>query len=100
MRISGQHAAYKREDGSMVEEQRRLTASQHLDRLIPYLITGLLGWLCYTTNGLQGTMATLVERTGNQSRTIDSEREDRLAADKFLQSELEALRDNPSVVRK
>lgn len=100
MRISGQHKAYKRQDGSVHEEQRRLSATEHLDRLIPYLITGLLGWLCYTTNGLQANVATLIERTGNQTRAIDAERDDRLAADKFIQSELDAVRDSPAVVKK
>lgn len=88
MNISGTHKTFKREDGTMHPEERRATPAQHLDRLMGWMILGLLGWLCLTTNTLQTQVATLIERATNTQdglkslqTQIDREADDRKAGD-------------------
>lgn len=94
MRWSGGHKAVVRKDGQRHEDERhpRLTFGGLMDSVISLAIIGLLAWLLKNSSDNNALLATLVERTGNLNKIIEGEREDRLSADKFLQSELDEVR--------
>lgn len=96
MRWSGPHKAVVRKDGLSHEDERqhRMSFGGLVDYIIPIAIIGLLAWLLKNSSDNNALLATLVERTGNLNKIVDGEREDRLAADKFLQSELDEIRNN------
>lgn len=89
---SGGHKAYTREDGSVTRDQRGWDFQRFMDQIIPLAILGLLAWLLRMNSENGALLATLVERTGNQTRATESEREDRRSADKFLQDELDEVK--------
>ena len=94
MRWSGGHRAVIRSDGQEHKDERhpRMTFGGLVDYIIPIAIIGLLAWLLKNSSDNNALLATLVERTGNLNKVIEGEREDRLSADKFLQSELDEVR--------
>lgn len=94
MRWSGGHKAVIRKDGHEHEDERRsrMTFGGLMDSVISLAIIGLLAWLLKNSSDNNALLATLVERTGNLNKIIEGEREDRLSADKFLQSELDEVR--------
>lgn len=89
---SGGHRAYTREDGSSAPERRGWDFQRFMDQIIPLAILGLLAWLLRMNSENGALLATLVERTGNQTRATEAEREDRRSADKFLQDEFDGIK--------
>lgn len=88
MSLSGEHKTYKREDGTVTLDQRRLTSAQVIDRFFLWAIAGLLTWLCLATMTLQQQVAVLVERTTNQSARVDRNTSD-IQGLRITQGELE-----------
>lgn len=78
-------------DGSKVHDQRRMNFGDIVDRFFPWAIAGLLAWLCVGQSALQTQMGVVIERTGAQAKAQDAERDDRRAADAYIQREIDEL---------
>lgn len=91
MNWSGPNKEFKREDGVVSQNERAWSFQSFMSNVIPAGILLLLAWLLKVNSDNGALLATLVERTGNQTRAIEAERDDRLTADRFLQGEIERM---------
>lgn len=76
-----------------VSDRRELTFPIAMDRVVMWLIAGLVAWLCYSTMTLREQMMVVIERSDNnrdemklfraeleKMRATDAEAKDRLSA--------------------
>lgn len=70
----------RRASDQFTPKEERLTFGKSLDRVVVYLIAGLVAWLCVSTMNLREQMALVVERGTRADKQFD-----------IMHSELERL---------
>ena len=61
---------FKREDGVVHEDERRMGFEVFLDHILPIIAVALLAWLCMGQVTLQQQVAVLIERTTAQNAQV------------------------------
>jgi len=77
-----------------VPDRRELTFPIAMDRIIMWLIAGLVSWLCYSTMTMREQMVVMIERSDNSRqdlKIVHTELERLTAADKAAANQLREI---------
>ena len=89
------HKIFHREDGAVHQDERHVTASYFMDKIFPWALMGLIGWLCLAMMSVQSNVAVLVDRSTTQSKTLDrlsSDMDGAKVNESYMQHEIDGMK--------
>ena len=89
------HKIFHREDGAVHQDERQGTAGYFMDKIFPWALMGLIGWLCLAMMSVESNVAVLVDRSTTQSKTLDRlsmDADSAKANDAYLQHEIDGMK--------